>query len=682
MNYTDPLIGRKLGDYTIEGAIGQGGMARVYRGYDPKLERYAAVKIIDAHLVASDNEQEYRERFMREARSIAKLSHPNIVGVYQLGNEGNIFFMAMAYLEGQDLRHLLKQHLRDSTLMPHAPVVRIVRDIALALDYAHQQGVIHRDVKPSNIMVLDSDKRAVLTDFGLALSVPEGTIGNTFGSVHYVAPEQAVSSAKAVPQSDLYSLGICLYEMLTGRVPFDDQSAMSVALKHLSDPPPPISDINPKISHHIEEVVMRVLDKDPRKRYQTGYAFAQALEMAFTLAADEDTHELEASKPGRPKPIIPAAAPSADLSTHPVVEEDSLLDRSTRNPSPSVLSPTEKDRANNARRKGGQVDRSTLRERTVPKPLTASVGVDMDPDDQRSSRLPLILGGVALLAVIVAVALLALSSGGGGGAASATATAAAQVALNAATAGAAANATALAESAGAASATAPGSAAAGTETAQAARTAESAQTASAATSTAGAQTAATSAAQVNASSTAAQQQTAAVQVTADPAAGAGTPTPEPAAPSATPLPTANPDAQVLLVYDSRTLFVSNRDSLSINISGLTFERTGEDGTVYEFDGRRWGNEQRQFTFRPQDCFQVWTNEFAAVEGAVSRLAECQFLQGWRQLAETNWFWIGASEHETFTVVREGVVLGVCPVVTVQTPAEQWSECPVDIRRIR
>src|SRR5205823_9424120 len=130
-------------------------------------------------------------------------------------------------------------------------------------------GVIHRDIKPSNIM-LDNENRAILTDFGLALSTAEGTLGDTFGSAHYIAPEQAVSSAKAVPQSDLYSLGICLYEMLTGKVPFDDPSAMSVALKHLNEPPPPPRLYNPNISDAVEQVIFKILDKDPLLRYETG----------------------------------------------------------------------------------------------------------------------------------------------------------------------------------------------------------------------------------------------------------------------------------------------------------------------------------------------------------------------------------------------------------------------------
>ena len=260
MSVTDPLIGKQLGDYKIVDILGRGGMAHVYRGYDQKLQRYAAVKVIDANLLSKENEGEYRERFQREARAVAHLSHPNIVGIFQFGEVGPLYYMAMAFIEGRDLGQILKEYVAKNELLPPKQVVKIIHDIAGALDNAHAAGVIHRDIKPSNIMVTP-DNRAILTDFGLALSVPEGTMGNTFGSAHYIAPEQAISSANAVPQSDLYSLGVVLYQMLTGKVPFDDPSAMSVALKHLSEPPIPPRQLNPKLSPAVEKVVLKIARK-------------------------------------------------------------------------------------------------------------------------------------------------------------------------------------------------------------------------------------------------------------------------------------------------------------------------------------------------------------------------------------------------------------------------------------
>ncbi|MFW5708978.1 MAG: serine/threonine-protein kinase [Chloroflexota bacterium] len=304
MSY-DPLIGKQLGDYVIESLLGQGGMARVYRGYDAQLDRYSAVKVIEPNLVASDDEDEYRERFRREARAIARLHHPNVVSVYQFGEMGNLYYMAMGFVEGRDLREILKEHHRNGTQMSSEEILQIVNGIAAALDYAHSQGVIHRDVKPSNIMVT-ADGRAILTDFGLALNAQEGTVGNTFGSVHYIAPEQAVSSAQAVPQSDLYSLGVVLFEMTTGRVPFEDASVMSVALKHITDTPPRPSLINPRISQPVEEVIFKALDKEPQRRYASGSAFAHALKGAFAVQDDEDTQESDF------KPVVLPASSASD----------------------------------------------------------------------------------------------------------------------------------------------------------------------------------------------------------------------------------------------------------------------------------------------------------------------------------------------------------------------------------
>lgn len=284
----DPIIGKRLGDYIIVDILGHGGMARVYRGLDKKLNRYAAVKVIDIGSIRED-EADYRQRFQNEARAIARLNHPNIVGVYQFDQVENAYYMAMNFIDGKDLRSILRDHQKNKTYLSNTEVMRVIRDIGSALDYAHSEGVIHRDIKPSNIMVTPGGK-AILTDFGLALSVSEGTVGNTFGSAHYIAPEQAINSAQAVPQSDIYSLGVVLYEMLTNQVPFDDQSAVVVAMKHLTDAPPPPSQVNPNLSSLVDQVVLKALDKDPKKRYSTAASLIDALEDAFA-GVNEDPIE-------------------------------------------------------------------------------------------------------------------------------------------------------------------------------------------------------------------------------------------------------------------------------------------------------------------------------------------------------------------------------------------------------
>lgn len=314
---SDPLIGTKLGDYEIRRLLGQGGMARVYLGHDSVLQRDAAVKIADPHFVRDEEREEYRERFLREARAIARLHHPNIVGVYQFGQSNGLYYMAMVFVEGRDLRHILKDHADAGTRMAAADILRIITDVADALDYAHQAGVIHRDVKPSNIMI-KADGHAVLTDFGLVLNVPEGTIGTTFGSVHYIAPEQIESSRLAVPQSDLYSLGVVLYEMLTGAVPFNDTSVLSVALKQLNEAPPPPSALNPNISPALEAVVLKALAKNPEDRYQTGAALVMALERALGIVDDDERTRplpLHIASPAPPTPNPNWIAADADTPT-------------------------------------------------------------------------------------------------------------------------------------------------------------------------------------------------------------------------------------------------------------------------------------------------------------------------------------------------------------------------------
>jgi serine/threonine protein kinase len=303
---SDPLIGKVLGDYTIVELLGRGGMARVYRGYDGKLNRYAAVKVIDTEIENEELREEFQARFVREARAIARLQHPSIVGVYQFDQLWDLNFMAMQFVEGEDLRYILEDLHNRNKVLPPETILSIMRDIASALDYAHTQGVIHRDVKPSNIMVTP-EGRGVLTDFGLVLNVEDGTLGNTFGSAHYIAPEQAVSSAQSVPESDLYSLGVVLYEMATGKVPFDDPSTMSVALKHLNEPPPLPSSINPDISPALEDVILHMLRKAPADRYASGAEFTAALTDAIGPEAPEededDTAELlvTRSQPRRSK---------------------------------------------------------------------------------------------------------------------------------------------------------------------------------------------------------------------------------------------------------------------------------------------------------------------------------------------------------------------------------------------
>ncbi len=273
----DSLIGRQLANFRIERVIGRGGMACVYYGVDVKLNRPVAIKMIDARY---RDDPAYAERFIREAQAVAGLRHENVIQVYYADDQDGLYYFVMDYVDGLDLGGLLSQYAAEGELMPHADVLRIGRAVADALDCAHKQGIIHRDLKPSNVMVA-GDGRIVLTDFGLALNMYEGSMGQVFGSSRYIAPEQARSSAEAVPQSDLYSLGVILYEMLTGAVPFDDPSPTTAALQHLTQSPPLPRSLNPALGQAVEAVLLTSLSKSPQERYQTGCDLMDALEEAL-----------------------------------------------------------------------------------------------------------------------------------------------------------------------------------------------------------------------------------------------------------------------------------------------------------------------------------------------------------------------------------------------------------------
>jgi serine/threonine protein kinase len=273
----DPLLNQTLSNFRIERLLAHGGMASVYLGKDIKLHRPVAIKVIDARY--KDN-PDYVKRFLNEARLMAKWRYENIVQIHYADDKPVLYFV-MEYVDGYDLASIMSQYSQRGELMPVRDVLRIGKVVAGALDYAHKQGVIHRDVKPSNVLIA-SDGRVVLSDFGMALEIRDGSMGNIFGTPHYISPEQARRSADAVPQSDIYSLGVILYEMLTGVVPFDDTSPASVALAHISANPPLPRTLNAEITPATEKVLMKALSKDINSRYQSGAKLMEAIESALT----------------------------------------------------------------------------------------------------------------------------------------------------------------------------------------------------------------------------------------------------------------------------------------------------------------------------------------------------------------------------------------------------------------
>jgi serine/threonine protein kinase len=264
------LIGTTLGPYRIIEPLGRGGMAAVYKAYQPSLDRYVAIKVLPAHLT---DEPGFAERFRREARAVAKLEHPHILAVYDYGQEGDLTYIAMRYVGGGTLKELLGKPLELHL------VVDLIGQIAEALDYAHEHGVIHRDVKPSNVL-LDRGNWALLTDFGVARMVEAtqqltGT-GVGVGTPAYMSPEQG-QGKKVDRRSDVYSLGIVLYEMLTGRVPFEAETPLAVVWKHANEPLPLPRSINPDIPEAMERVVLKALAKSAEDRFPKTGDLSKAL---------------------------------------------------------------------------------------------------------------------------------------------------------------------------------------------------------------------------------------------------------------------------------------------------------------------------------------------------------------------------------------------------------------------
>ncbi len=259
------------GRYEILQRVGSGGMADVYLAVDRLLGRRLAVKILH-HRFAED--QEFVERFKREASSAAGLSHPNVVAIFDRGEWDGTYYIAMEYLPGRTLKQIVKEQ----GPLPEAAAIDIVLQVLRAVRFAHRRGVIHRDLKPHNV-ILDEEGRAKVTDFGIARAgASDMTLtGSIMGTAQYLSPEQAQGHAVS-EASDLYAVGVVLYELLTGRVPFDGETAVTIALHHISSAPTPPSALNPQVRRELDEVVLTTLAKDPAARYDSAEALIGALE--------------------------------------------------------------------------------------------------------------------------------------------------------------------------------------------------------------------------------------------------------------------------------------------------------------------------------------------------------------------------------------------------------------------
>ncbi|MFQ5921840.1 MAG: bifunctional serine/threonine-protein kinase/formylglycine-generating enzyme family protein [Anaerolineales bacterium] len=349
----EDLTGKQLGRYRVVGPLGEGGMAAVYRAYEPGLDRYVALKVLPRHF-ASD--PQFTGRFQQEAKVIAKLQHLHILPVYDFGQEDDYTFIVMPFIKTGTLADVL-----DDRPLPLQELLRIVGQVGDALGYAHDEGIVHRDVKPTNIL-LDDRGNCLLTDFGIA-KIVEATVqftqsGAIIGTPAYMSPEQILGEPLD-GRSDLYSLGIILFEMATGRQPYRAETPPAIFVKHLHDPLPMPRSINPDLPEAVERVILKTLAKEPTDRYEDASTMVQALREAV-------------SEPSRPK----VEAPEVDLSLAPTIEEE-----------PEDLE----------EREAAEVEADEL----VPAPVPAPSGWRERLPSIRT--LGLVLGGAVVLVTLVAI---------------------------------------------------------------------------------------------------------------------------------------------------------------------------------------------------------------------------------------------------------------------------------------
>ena len=273
------LIGKTIGAYRILEQIGVGGMATVYKAYQPGVDRYAAIKVLPHYLT---QDEQFVKRFQREAKATAQLEHPHILPIYDYGESDGVTYIAMRYVGAGTL----KGHMARGPL-PLDEISRLIGQIGDALDYAHRAGIIHRDIKPSNVLI-DDRGNTYLTDFGLARMMEASDqltgSGVGVGTPAYMSPEQG-QGAKVDHRSDIYSLGVVLYEMVAGHVPYEAETPMAVMLKHITEPLPLPRRLDPRVPEDVQRVILKALAKDPADRYQTAGELAQALNQAVQLGA-------------------------------------------------------------------------------------------------------------------------------------------------------------------------------------------------------------------------------------------------------------------------------------------------------------------------------------------------------------------------------------------------------------
>jgi len=392
-------IGKKLSNrYLIEEMLGQGGMSAVYKASDPNLKRVVAIKMIHTHLSDDPN---FVQRFEEEAASVAQLRHPGIIQVYDFNKDDDVYYMVLEFVPGETFQDLLQRLNKEHRQLAANKVAEYMAGICDAVDYAHQRGMIHRDIKPANLM-LNTQGQAILMDFGIAKIVggqSHTATGAVVGTAMYMSPEQ-IRGESPDRRSDIYSLGVTLFEMAGGQPPFRADSAMTLMMMHVNDPVPDLRKLNPEVPDDLVAVINKALAKDPNDRYQTAGEMAAALRGVIDPTRAGTSVDIPA----------PAATMLEELPPSSAGPDATALEQApSAAPQGTMVEPVSMPPSGDQTDVGGTAIESPA-VTSAPPPKTSSAG--SIPPKKSGLSLPLILGGGAVLAILVFGGIFMASRGG------------------------------------------------------------------------------------------------------------------------------------------------------------------------------------------------------------------------------------------------------------------------------
>lgn len=402
-------IGKKLSNrYVIEDMLGQGGMSAVYKASDPNLKRVVAIKMIHTHL--SDNPN-FVQRFEEEAAAVAQLRHPGIIQVFDFNKDDDVYYMVLEFVPGETFQDLLQRLNKEGRHLPADKIAEYMAGICDAVDYAHQRGMIHRDIKPANLM-LNTQGQAILMDFGIA-KIVGGTshtaTGAVVGTAMYMSPEQ-IRGESPDRRSDIYALGVTLFEMAGGRPPFQADSAMTLMMMHVNDPVPNLRELNPDIPDDLAAVINKALAKDPNDRYQTAGQMASALRAVANSAKSGTSVEMPAPAATMLEELPPAAGTD---KTRVEAAAPVGTDKTTVEAPPAEVGGTvvESSPVSSADEVGGTVVESPKLESTPAPPPPPKPTAGTAPK-KSGLPMPAIIGGVVVLVLLIIGGIFMSGRGG------------------------------------------------------------------------------------------------------------------------------------------------------------------------------------------------------------------------------------------------------------------------------